>query len=469
MARRLPPFECEITELGARGVGVGTAPDGHRVEIRGVPPGARVGAVATHRSRSAWTARRTALIRPPSAYEAPRCAQFGLCGGCTLQEMPLDAQRAAKLDLALREVGPVALAGARNHGLRGAADGYAYRNKVELSFGRARYVSAAEHAAGAAIDGRFLGFHAPGRFDRVVDAPRCEIASEAMNGALGVVRAVALHPDAPPPYDAKAHVGFWRHLALREAPARPGSEGGGLLCVVYTTSDPHGVGAPWIDRLAEALLGSAFGVVGVEWRVGDGVADVARGDVHRRWGAEQILDRIAGRTFAIRATSFFQTNTAGAELLYATVADALRVGGAPASTLVDLYCGVGAIGITIADGFERVLGVEENAGSVEDARENAARNGVRAEFVAAKVEDVLPDVAGASVVVDPPRAGLHPRVAEALARAPWHALVYVACNPASLGRDAAVFAAAGVRLTDVWAVDLFPQTGHIELVGRFAR
>ncbi|MEQ1503202.1 MAG: hypothetical protein ABMB14_13275, partial [Myxococcota bacterium] len=189
MGHRLPPFECEITGLGPRGVGLGTAPDGRPIEVRGAPPGSRIAVAPTGRSKGTWTGRRLATIRPPAAHAAPRCAQFGLCGGCTLQELTLDAQRALKHQLAVSQVGPVD--GVTIHPPRGAPDAYGYRNKVELSFGVRRYVSEADRAANAPIDGRFLGFHAPGRFDRVVDAPRCELVSDAVNQVIAAVRTAA--------------------------------------------------------------------------------------------------------------------------------------------------------------------------------------------------------------------------------------------------------------------------------------
>src|SRR5688572_14889959 len=106
MRRRLPPFECDITELGPRGVGIGTSPEGHRVEVRGAPPGARVAVTVTGRGKGVVQARRTALVRPPPDAAVPRCAIFGTCGGCALQELELHAQRAAKHLLGVRQVAP---------------------------------------------------------------------------------------------------------------------------------------------------------------------------------------------------------------------------------------------------------------------------------------------------------------------------------------------------------------------------
>lgn len=461
--RRLPPFEVEIERLGPKAVGQGTAPDGRPVQVRGVPLHARAMVQITGRKKGAYTARRLHLVRPPPDPAEPRCAVFGRCGGCVFQEWALEGQRRAK---AARALADVAGAGDRGlgqvHPVRGAPDAYGYRNKVELSFGTRRYLSDADHAAGLPLDGRYLGFHAPGRFDRVVDATRCELVSEPMNAVLGVVRSHALQDDAPPPYDARAHTGFWRHLVLRE-----GQRTGEILVVLHTTTPDDDASAA-VARLAEATR-AADGVVGVVWRIHDGVADVAAGGVHRTWGRGHLVERLGGVAFQIQPQTFFQTSTAGAALLYDTVGEALGRGG----TLVDLYCGTGAIGLYLADRHDRLVGLEAVPEAVEDAKRTAAAHGIEGTWLAAKVEDALDTLAStdpdARIVVDPPRVGLHPKVAARLAEVQAAVLVYVACNPASLGRDRVVLEAGGWRLTDTWVVDLFPQTGHTEVVARFVR
>jgi 23S rRNA (uracil1939-C5)-methyltransferase len=455
MARRLEPFECEIVDLGPRGTGVGVAPDGRPVEVRGGLPGSRVAVVPTGRRKGVWTARRTAMLAPPPGYEPPPCPIFGLCGGCTLQGLALPVQRALKHARAIAEVGP---GSAAVHAPRGGPRAYGYRNKVELTFGPRRYLDEAAHAAGQPIDGRFLGFHAPGRFDRIVDAERCLLVSDHLQGLLAAARRVTLTPAAPEPWDPRSHQGFWRHLVLREA-------AGGSLAVLVT-SPPEGERTAAVERAAAALLDA--GAAGVTWWVNDGVASVARGRTERTWGATSVDERIAHLTLGVSAASFLQTSTEGARVLYDTVGEALGRGG----TLFDLYCGIGAIGLYVADHFDRIVGIEEVADAVADAQRNAERAGVDARFVHARVEDALDEIAGGEdvhVVVDPPRAGLHPRVAAKLAALPVASLVYVACAPSSLGRDARILEAGGFRMTDLHTVDLFPQTGHVEAVARFVR
>nr|MBX2803128.1 hypothetical protein [Myxococcales bacterium] len=259
MARRryLDPFECEINSLGPKGVGVAVAPDGNPVHVRPAAPGSRVAVVAAGRRKGVWRSRRQALIRPPAEGQVPPCPQFGTCGGCQLQELQLTAQRRHKAAFALSQVqqhiGP--LTDVRIHPVRGTDAAFRYRNKVELSFGPRRWVPEADHASGAATEGSFLGFHAPGRFDRVVDASECWLVSEAMNEVLAIVRTCALHPDAPPPYDPRSHEGQLRHLLLREADD-------GILAVIFTAHDTPAIAA-WAEALALALVDR---VVGLQWR-----------------------------------------------------------------------------------------------------------------------------------------------------------------------------------------------------------
>lgn len=464
MARRhVPPFETEITGLDERGLGIGLTPSGEAARVRAAPPGARVAVVPFRRKPGEVHARRMHLIRPPPDAVTPRCDAFGVCGGCTLQELHLDAQRAAKHAAVLAATGGAP----RVHAPRGAPDAYGYRNKVELSFGPVRFVAEGAFQKGVTpLDGRFLGLHAPGRFDRIVDRARCDLTSPHATAVLTAARAVALAPDAPPPYHPVRHDGVLRHLVLRE-----GFATGELLVVLHTTS---GVTDAFLDRFAAACLATPLDgarVVGVVHRVHDGVADVAGGPIARVDGEGALHERLLGRTFRISPDSFFQTSTAGAEVLYRTIGEALGGGG----TLYDLYCGAGSIGICLADRFDGIVGVEVMPEAVRDARDNAARNRVDGVWHAGAMEDALavlpgPQRAGPRhLVVDPPRAGLHPRVAGALATVDADTLVYVACRPASLGRDRVVLEAGGWRATDLWTVDLFPQTGHVEAVMRFVR
>ncbi|MCB9763408.1 MAG: 23S rRNA (uracil(1939)-C(5))-methyltransferase RlmD [Alphaproteobacteria bacterium] len=453
--RHTPPFEVRIERLESGALGAGVY-EGRPVLVRGAPPGAVVRVAPFRRKKGALHARRLALVEPPPDAATPRCGQFGLCGGCAFQELRLDAQRREKRALVRRTLAP--LDGVEDLGVRGAADAYGYRNKVELSFGVQRYLSDADHAAGRPIDGLWLGFHAPGRFDRVVDAPRCELISEPLNAVLAAVRA-HLERSALPIWDPRSHQGFWRHLVLREATT------GQRLVAIYT--------APPLDEPAaraelDALAAALPEVTGVCWFVNDRVADAAIGELRAVLRGQPWIEEALGpRRYRLSPTSFFQTNTPAARVLYDAIGELAGQG----ARLLDLYCGTGAIGVYLSDRFDAVLGIELNPHAVEDARANAALNGLdNVVYVAGPVEDHLPEIRPGDVaVVDPPRVGLHPRAARWLAEQPLERLVYVACKPASLARDREILETGGWRMTRLCTVDLFPHTGHVEAVALFTR
>ncbi|NCG21648.1 MAG: 23S rRNA (uracil(1939)-C(5))-methyltransferase RlmD [Rhodobacterales bacterium] len=470
--RHLAPFEIEIEALGPRGVGIGHTPDGAVMKVRCAAPGSRVFVRPAGRRKGIWNGRRQHLVRPPADAVTPDCPVFGLCGGCSLQELSHAGQQRAKEAMSHAEVAngwcQAIPDDVRLHEVRGATASYGYRNKVELSFGGSRYLSEDDHAKGLAIDGNFMGFHASGRFDRVVDVVRCSLMAPAANAVLSVVRSQTLVDGGFACWNSRDHTGFWRHLVLRT-----GTQTGELLAMLYTASpEPFDGAEAAVHALAESIMATELPdggrVVGVIWGINDGLADVARGETRKLWGQDWFTEKLGDKEFRVLPTSFFQTNTLGAEVLYDVIGEAI---GGRASMLMDLYCGTGSIGLYLSDKADRIVGIEEVASSIQDARANAARNGVQASYFTAKVEDALEEIEsgdGVVLVVDPPRVGLHPKVAKKLAKTRADVLVYVACNPASLGRDAALMA-DGWKMTDLWTVDLFPQTGHVEAVARFER
>ncbi len=441
------PVPVTIDGLDADGVATGLDARGRRWTVRGAVPGSAVlvgGRPATG-----------ALLEvtgPHADAVPPRCALFGTCGGCLYQSLPVSRQREEKLKALSALLGP-------GGSIRGAeAEGYGYRNKIELSFGPQRYMTRAEMAAGITGEaGHFLGFHGPGRFDRVVDVPACAIADPRINAVLERVRSDVLASPFPP-HDPRAHTGFFRHLVLRA-----GRDG--VLALLYTAlAGPEQ--EAWLRAHAPR-----WGAAGVLWYTTDRLSDAAVGELREvLHGRDTLAVAIGDATMLLSPTAFFQVNDTGAAVLFDTIAEALGHGG----TLLDLYAGVGALGLALAARFDRVIGVELNAEAVAEANRNAATLGIAAEYRAGKVEDTLPAVLAEAgrpvkVLVDPPRGGLHPAALRPLLTLDADTLVYVACRPTSLARDGALLKAAGWRREGWTAVDLFPHTAHVEVVARFTR
>ena len=494
-----PPREVQLDCMEADGTCTGRDDTGHPWRVRGGVPGARV--LAAGRPKSASVVR---VLTPAPNQVAPRCAQFGTCGGCLLQPLSLAHQQAAKLAALQALLAPL---GGRCTGILAApGDGYAYRNKLELSFGTTRYLSRDELARAGDDDipdrrGRFVGMHGAGHFDRIVDTPRCEIADEALNSVLQLVRKDVLASPFPT-WEPKPATGFWRHLVLR----RGGD--GRVLLLVYTT--------PGGDAERDWLVTRApqWGADAVCWYVTERTGDAALGDLAEVLHGEPTLHVGLGNVqLDLAPTAFFQVNDAGAAVLLDVVAEFVGSG----DTLLDLYCGVGALGLALRERFTRVGGIELNAFAVLAARVNARRLGVVSAYRSGAVEHELPalladfvllrrlgSVAGSRgepalessipaagnpsaqppaavntagsagnrrlvVLADPPRSGLHPKALATVAALDAEVLVYVACKPASLARDGAILLAAGWRCEQWTAVDMFPQTPHTEVVARFVR
>lgn len=461
--RARPPVTVTLDRLEAKHCS-GPAEDGRRFKVRGVG----VGDTVTARPQKKGTARLLEMVAPaPDAVAAP-CPLFGICGGCQLQTMPLDRQRAEKARLVRRLVGVEDDDGGRLlpavtcHPVRGAADGYHYRNKVELSWSTNRYVPEGIDPSTMQTTGSFLGFHPPGWWSKVVPVDTCLLASAATNTVIHAVTTLGLGPA----WDSRAHTGHWRHLVVRDT----GSAEEPRLWVTFVTTST--VDQAQVEHAA-AVVAALPGVEGVLHVVNDGVAEVARGELRAvLHGTPDLAVSLGAASLTLPHDAFFQVNSDGAEVLLATIGEALGLEEGVREPLVDLYCGVGAIGLALSDRVDRLVGIELHEGAVVSARANAAALGVSGEFHAGPVERVLPSLDlgdHARLVVDPPRAGLHPKAAAFLAAHPAEVLVYVACGPASLGRDRAVLEAGGWSLTDLWTVDLFPQTHHVEAVARFER
>jgi len=209
-------------------------------------------------------------------------------------------------------------------------------------------------------------------------------------------------------------------------------------------------------------------IVGILHSVNDGVADAVKDeDTHVLWGGSTFRERICGLDFVVSAYSFFQTNSAGAEVLYDVVNNYAIENAPPQASAYDLYCGTGTITQVLSRCFSKVMGIELNHDAVKAAQENMRLNNItNCEFIAGDVLALLdgldrkPDV----VVVDPPRDGLHPKALAKIINLAPPTLIYVACKPASLARDMALLAEAGYVPAGVTGVDLFPRTPHVEAV-----
>ncbi len=452
-------LDLDIGALSSEGQGIGRA-DGLAVFVDGLVPGDRARVRVVRAAARHVNAAVEALLVPSPDRVPPFCADYAACGGCSLQHLSYPAQlrekRRAIVD-ALVRIGGVADADALVAPVVGMAEPFAYRAKVEMP------------VSGTAADPR-VGFY--GRASHVVvDAAECRVQHPVGDRIRDAVRAW-IREARVAPYDGRRHEGLLRHVVVRTAFAT-GEVMVGLVA--------DGTSLPAVPSLVERLRAAVGAVPGMA--LASVYLDVNRsrtangpvhgGDARILYGAPAIEERLDDLCFRISPLSFFQVNPPQTGVLYATAVEAAALTGR--ETVYDLYCGTGAISLFLARKTARVVGIESVAPAVEDARANAAANGLaNVEFVRGEAEVVVPERYARGeradvVVVDPPRRGCDPRLLETLAGMSPDRIVYVSCDPATMARDIARLAPAGYRVDSVRPVDLFPWTTHVEAVALLTR
>lgn len=459
-------LHVERLALGGRGV---ARVEGYTVFVERGLPGQEVEALILRRKKSYAEARVVRVVSPGPGDVEPRCAHFGVCGGCALQHLEVAAQSEAKREQVadcLVRLGGMAATEVEVLPPLPSPRPYEYRNKMEYSFST-RWLTDGEVAAASEADRFGLGLHVPRRYDRVVNVERCHLQSETASAVVRVVREAARQSGLAP-YSTRTHLGFWRFLVIRET-AHTGER---MVLIITHRAPPGSREERAVDALGQRLRAGGFGITSLLHGVTPSRGSVAVCDDVRILAGEPVIrESLLGFTYEIGPNTFFQTNTLGAEALFGEALRMAAVG--PEDVVWDLYCGAGALTLPLARRARSVLGVELVPEAIAAAQRNAAANGVmNASFVAGDVREVLasgshpaPDV----VVMDPPRDGVHARVLEAVVSAGPRRVVYVSCNPATLARDLAVLREAGYRSGPVRPVDLFPHTPHVECVTALER
>jgi 23S rRNA (uracil1939-C5)-methyltransferase len=446
-----------VEDLALGGAGLGHH-EGRVVFIDRGLPGDQVEARITRVKRGYAESVVTRVDTPSPLRVAAPCVHVPICGGCRFQELSYLAQCEAKT----RQVRDtlVHLGGISNPTvapITPAPAVFEYRNKMEFSF----------HPAPG--DGRpALGLHHRQAFDRVFELERCHLCSPLTNAIVRLTQRFATL-NAWQAYHPRLHTGVVRFLTVRHLSHT-------AQCAVHLVSASNQV--PGLARWAEEVAALSPEVRTVTLAVNRARINVAFGDEETVLvGGGTVVERLLDLEFEAGLNVFLQTNSAQAEALYRAALDAAGLDGS--DVVLDLYCGTGTLTLLFARHARAVTGVESVADSITGARRNAGRNGIgNATFVEGEARRVLREWARGErpaplppsvVVVDPPRAGLHPRVVARIAELGPRRIVYVSCNPATLARDLRDFAGYGWSLAEVRPFDMFPHTAHIECVARLER
>ncbi len=424
-------------------------------------PGDRVQARIVRKRRKYLEAVIESVLEPSPLRREPRCIHFGTCGGCRLQNLEYDRQ----LEFKGEQVGSLLerIGGLSNPPLLPVLPSpreYHYRNKMEFSFGNSRWLTREEIASREDLQRDFaLGLHVPGRFDKILDLHECYLQDEFSINLVNRLRTLALERGWAP-YDTIHNTGYLRNLVIRV-----GQNTSQVMVVVVTTSHEPDRMARIVELIREVIPS----VTTVVNSVNSGRSPVAAGEEIVCLGEGFIHERIRDRLFQVTPTAFFQPNTLQAERLMGTILD-YSTSSDSRGLMFDLFCGLGTIGLILADHFDQIFGIESHPESIRLARINSQLNQVRnAHFVQGDAAQALrpdslrqtgvPDV----LVLDPPRAGLHQDVVSGVLKCEPRRIVYTSCNPATLARDLKLLSES-YEVEAVQPIDMFPQTYHIECV-----
>jgi len=447
----------QIESLAAEGVSLAR----HEGRVLFIPFGAPGDTVTVQlgRRKKQWAEASIVEMEAPSEQRvSPKCEHFGVCGGCKWQHIPYSMQLDAKQQQVKDQFERLGKFPFPDIQAILAADSiWEYRNKVEFSFSSNRWRTREEMDADPELTQDACGFHAPGRFDKVLEIERCHLTDEWTNRARNFVRDKARAMGLAF-YNPRTQRGAIRNLLFRDT-----NLGQRLVLLVFgpdcTADEMESLSRDFVQEFPDA-----HAVLHVKnEKPNDTLSGLTFESVN---GNATITAEMDGLHFSISVPSFFQTNSAQALKLYRTTLEMAAV--KPEDTVYDLYTGTGTIACFLARHARRVIGIEYVQEAIVDAAENAKRNGLEnMSFFAGDMKDVLtaefaeqngiPDV----VVCDPPRAGMHGDVIARLLEMRPRRIVYVSCNPASQARDIALMAEV-YSVTAVQPVDMFPHTHHVE-------
>ena len=441
-------IELKIDGFTSEGSGVGHY-DGMAVFV---PGGAKGDTVLCHiiKAKKNYAVGKLVEILDPSPDRAaPDCPLFPRCGGCAYRHISYEAEKMLKTQRVIDCFQRLGHIGISPEPIVGGT--------------RERYRNKAQYPVRMERDGLKIGFYSE-KSHRVTDCEDCLLQPEEFAGIVDIFRTFLLenHISA---YDEASGRGLVRHLCLRKAFVT-----GEIMVIVVV----NGKSLPASELLIERLIEAYPQIKSVFLNVNRADTNVVLGDQNILLsGRESIEDVLCGVRIRLGPMSFYQVNHDNAEKLYALAAEYLAPAGS--ETVIDLYCGAGTIGLSMADKIKTLIGVEIVPEAIENAKINARINGIEnAEFLCADAEDaaaqllargIRPD----AVIVDPPRKGCGATLPATIDRMDPKKIIYISCDPAPLARDCAAFADLGWKVEKARPVDMFPATSHVETVVRLSR
>ncbi len=458
--RKLPRLEnVNITGIADKGRCVGRTEDGRVVFVEDAVPGDVVDVQVNRKKKGVLFGFTTEIKKYSIERVGAFCQHFELCGGCKWQHLTYAAQLKHKqtvVEDAILRIGKLEVDEMQQ--ILPALEQTYYRNKLEYSFSNKKWLTREQIDSGITNLEDVLGFHKAGAFDKIINIDHCYLQPEPSNAIRNKVQEIALEQGLSF-YDARAQEGFMRNMVLRITSI------GEVMLTMSVKEDKPEVFRPLFDAILEAFPNITSFYYCINGKVNDYLMDLEMQLYHGKAFVEEKMGHVS---FKIGPKSFFQTNTKQGARLYDTVVEFANLQGT--ENVYDLYTGIGSIALYVAKASKQVVGIEEIAAAIDDAKENAILNDIdNTTFYAGDVKDILttefavkhgkPDL----LITDPPRAGMHAKVVQMLLQLEAPRMIYVSCNPATQARDLNLLSEK-YKVLKVRPVDMFPHTHHIESV-----
>ena len=384
----------------------------------------------------------------------PKCNHFKYCGGCTIQQLTYEKQTHYKqlqvYDI-ISKIGEIK--NPKINDILPCNKIFYYRNKMEYTFsGNPWYVD------NETYDDVIIGLHVPKRFDKILSINECHINDPIFNDLNTTIKACANKFNLVP-YDVRKHVGFLRFLVLRIGVHT------NEVMVNFVTA---GYKPKLIAPLVELILEKFPNVKSIVNTINADKNNTATGNIKLIHGESYINEKIGDYIFKVSANSFFQTNSYQVKTLYDYIIKTAKF--KKSDIVYDLYCGTGTIGIYISSYVKKVYGIEIVKDAIEDAKFNAEVNGLEnTSFYASDIKDFFNEKNNITdkpntVIIDPPRPGLHGDVVQDIISLSPGKIIYVSCNPSTQARDVKIFMENDYKISDIQPIDMFPLTPHIECI-----
>lgn len=445
MARKMIIEDIFIEDIEFPDKGIGFW-EGKKVTVKNTIPGQKV-KIRIKKKKQKYEGQFLEITEKADYETESECEVFGVCGGCTFQNISYEKEIEFKEHNVLKLLNQLDLKNYEFLGIESSPKIDSYRNKMEFSFGD------------TGIDGELsLGMRKRASYYEVVNADKCLIIDEDIRKIVKCVRDFFKNSQDTF-YHKTKRTGALRHLLVRKAFFT-----GEILVNLITTNELKSE----LNGLKNLLLNINFNgkLVGFLHTINESVADIVQADkVDILYGKDYFMEKLFGLDFKISVFSFFQTNSRGAEILYSVIRD--FSGDISKKTVFDLYCGTGTISQIMSEKANKVIGVELVNEAVEAAKVNAKLNNIsNCEFLSGDVLKVIDKINEKPhlIILDPPREGIHPKAIIKIIEFGAEKIIYISCKASSMVKDLRIFIENGYNVEKIKCVDMFPRTSHIETV-----